>query len=58
MPRKLIAWALVALIIILTGMACRCISQKLDSLVKNHNKGIEKIDIGLGYEKPETDVEK
>ena len=57
MPRKLIAWALVALIIILTGMACRCVSQKLDSLVKNNNQRIEKADVGLGYSEPEADEE-
>ena len=56
MSRKLVSWALIALIIILTYTACTCVCKSLESLTVKRIETLKKNDVGLGYTK--SDVEK
>ena len=57
MPRKLVTWALIALIATLTYAGASCICKGLESLTVKRIETFKKNDIGLGYT-PKSDVEK
>ena len=55
MPRKLVSWALIALIIVLTYVGASCVCKGLETLTTKRLENIKKSDIGLGYT-PKSDI--